>query len=184
MAQADLVAVVEQFLAEPLAADFCAVHLVLEQFNYRAHEYQTIPIPDRVRSAATLRQVADAFGVEAAALATVNDWIWSDPDHRVDEILQKDDKVNIPDEDFVPILAARFAAEALVSPTLPANRRSWVIQRLAPMALSNTTALNTVLGRLMLSTLDRPAALPAVLASLRMPAPQLPMPRAVDPVGT
>ena len=166
----DLVAIVERFLDNPRSSEFCAVHRVREQFAYREHEFQTLPIPDSVRSATTLRQIAAAFGYEPKILAAVNDWIWSEPDVRVDESLAEGDEVNIPDDDFVPILAARFAAEALTSDTLPADRRSWLIQRLVPLALSNPTALDTVLGRLILSTLARPAALPMVLTNLRKPA--------------
>ena len=72
-------------------------------------------------------------------------------------MLQKDDEVNIPDPDFVPILAARFAAEAVVADGLSPETRTRMLQRLVRMALPNPTAVDTVLGRLILSTLDRPA---------------------------
>ena len=169
MTTMDLEATVTRFLENPLSDDFCAVHRVLEQFDYRAHEYQTLAIPDSVRSARTLRQIADAFGYEPETLSDVNGWIWPGPNGAIDTLLEKDDAVNIPNRDFIPILAARFAAEALASKTLSAESRTRLIQQLVPLTLSNNTARDTVLGRLMLSTLDRAAALPAPLATLTLP---------------
>ena len=97
----------------------------------------------------------------------MNDWIWAEP--RLDEVLQAGDPVNIPDPDFVPMLAARFAAEALAAEGLSADERSLIIQKLVGLALPNPTALDTVLGRLVLSTLQRPADMPAILKALEVP---------------
>ncbi len=43
MAGSDLEATIERFLDNPLAAEFCAIHLVLEQFEYRAEDQQLLP---------------------------------------------------------------------------------------------------------------------------------------------
>jgi hypothetical protein len=102
-------------------------------------------------------------------LVAVNDWILATPETVLGEPLQKDDEVNIPDPDFTPLLAARFAAEAMVAAGLSHDERTLLIQRLVRMALPNPTAADTVLGRLILSTLAQPQPLPAMLRDLPLP---------------
>ena len=170
---AELETIVGRFLDNPLADQFCAVHNVLEQFEYRAEDqqrFQALPIEAEVRQAKTLREIAAAFEEDPQALVRVNGWIWPGPDGPLTEPLQKGDEVNIPDPEFIPVLAARFAAEALVAAGLSAERRSMIIQRLVPVALPSATALDTVLGRLMLSTVQRPTEIPAMLTALEVPA--------------
>jgi hypothetical protein len=162
-------AVVDRFLENPLQDEFCAVHRVLEGFEYRAQDqqaFQALPIPESVRNADTLRKIARVFDCALDDIVKVNGWVWGDPDTR----LVKDSEVNVPDPEFAPILAARFAAEALAADGLPAETRSGILQRLAPMALPNPTAFDTVLARLMLSTLERPAMLPPLLRNLGIPS--------------
>ena len=169
MSGVNLEAVVARFLDNPLAAEFCAVHRVLESFEYRAedqHYFQALPIPESVRRARTLREIATILDYEPQMLIPVNDWILATPETVLNEALQKDDEVNIPDPDFVPLLAARFAAEAMVAPGLSPDARTQLIQRLVRMALPDPTAVDTVLGRLILSTLAQPQPLPAILKDL------------------
>jgi hypothetical protein len=123
-----------------------------------------------------LREIAAAFGVDPGALAQVNDWIWSGPDGVLGQSLKKNDEVNIQDPDFIPILAARFAAEALSSMGLSAEARSQLIQRLVPLALSNPAALDTVLARLMLSAIARHVAVPPILRGLNIRDLNIPVP--------
>ena len=99
----------------------------------------------------------------------LNGWIWADPPAALAEPLQTDDEVNIPDRDFIPILAARFAGALLASDALPVERRTLLIQRLVPLTLPNRTALDTTLGRLLLSVSDQGVALPATLVALPVP---------------
>ena len=172
MTGVDLDATVERFLEKPLAAEFCAIHRVLEEFEYRAEDqqyFQALPIPETVRQAQTLGEIAAIFEYDSEELIAVNDWIWSaTPETIVSEPLQKDDEVNIPDPDFVPILAARFAAEAVVVAGVTPDVRTRMLQRLVRMALPNPTATDTVLGRLILATLDGPQQLPAMLTGLQL----------------
>ena len=147
------------------------VHYVLENFEYRdqdQQQFQALPIPPHVRVAKTLGDIVTIFDYEPEALVRVNGWIWAGSDGALAQELKAGDEVNIPDPEFVPILAARFAAEALVADGLASERRSLIIQRLVRPSLTNPTALNTVLGRLMLSTLDRPTEIPAMLKELDM----------------
>jgi len=166
-----LEAIVDRFLENPLKNEFCAVHLVQEEFEYRAQDqqqFQALPIPEAALRAATLRDIAAVFDYDPETLSAVNDWIWAEPRDRTDVVLQKNDKVNIPDPDFIPVLTARFAAEALISNGLTADRRSRIIQRLVRLALPNATALDTVLGRLMLTMRERQVPLPQMLLSLKI----------------
>ena len=111
------------------AAEFCAVHRVQEDFAFRSSDalIQSPPIPDAVRNARTLREIASAYQRDVAMFARVNPGI--DPDRN----LSRNDEVNIPEPDFVPILAASLAAAALATAGLAGGRRSVLIQRLVPL---------------------------------------------------
>ena len=164
-------ATVERFLTDPSADEFCTIHRVLDDFEFRDTENHShsLPIPYEVLQASTLTDVANAFQLEPAALLPLNGWIWVDPPAALTEPLQKNDEVNVPDRDFIPILAARFAAALLATPSVTPERRTSLIQRLVPLALPNRTALDTTLGRLLLSVSARPVALPEILTRLPMP---------------
>lgn len=104
-----------------------------------------------------------------SASFTVNEWIWAEPTAILTEVLQKDDQINIPDPDLVPVLAARFAAETMVADAISPETRRLILQCLVRMALPNPTAVDTVLGRLILAMLDQPAPLPLMLQNLEVP---------------
>ena len=116
-----------------------------------------------------LGDIAAMFDYEPQALITVNEWIWAEPTAILTEVLQKDDQINIPDPDFVPVLAARFAAETMVADAISPETRRLILQCLVRMALPNPTAVDTVLGRLILAMLDQPAPLPLMLQNLEVP---------------
>ena len=165
---AQLESIVGRFIERPRHDEFCAVHNVLEEFEYRAEDkdvFQALPIPDGVRRARTLREIASVFDYDLEHLVEVNGWVWGDADTALD----KNAEVNIPDPEFAPLLAARFAAEALVADGLSAETRSRIIQRLVATALPNPTALDIVLCRLMLSMIGRSGALPPMLNDLPIP---------------
>jgi len=74
MTAVDLEAVVGRFLDNPLAAEFCAVHRVLEQFEYRAEDqlhFQALPIPESVRQARTLGEIAAILDYEPETLVVI-----------------------------------------------------------------------------------------------------------------
>jgi TIR domain/NB-ARC domain len=157
----------EPFLKEPLGEDFCAIHRVLEDFHYRYSDsmFQSLPMPESVLNARTLDQIAEAYRRKPDVLAAVNRFF--EPEDQ----LSAGDLVNIPEPDFVPVLAARFAAAVLVAPGLTDERRSALIQRLGPLAIPNRTALDTVLARLLLSARNHQFEMPKLLAALDLPAP-------------
>jgi hypothetical protein len=168
----DLEAVVERFSNDPLAEDFCAVHRVLEDFAFRNsdRQFQSLPIPETVVRAQTLRQIADAYRRNPEVLVRVNPWFG------IDQMLSRsnDDTVNIPEPDFIPILAARISSAVLAAPGLTDERRRALIQRLVPLTLTNATALDTVLARLLLSARNTKFEMPALLASQDVPGSSTP----------
>ena len=158
---------VEAFLKEPLTEDFCAVHRVLEEFRERYSDamFQSLPIPESVLQARTLTEIADAYRRKPEALTGVNRWF--EPEGQ----LNAGETVNIPEPEFVPVLAARFASAVLIAPGLTDERRSALIQQLAPLAITNRTALDTVLARLLLSARNQQFEMPKLLAGLNLPMP-------------
>jgi hypothetical protein len=74
------------------------------------------------------------------------------PDLDADAPLNPDQTplVPVPDPEFAPLLAARCAAEVLVSEP-HRDERMRLIQRLIPIAAANPTTLDTVLARLLLA---------------------------------
>ena len=171
MTNMDLEAIVERFTAAPLADEFCSVHRVFEEFEYRTkeHVHQALPIPPAVQSAATIADIAKIFEQHPRDVLAVNGWVWGEPDAALVERLKKDDPVSIPDPHFVPILAARLSAGIVASTILPDDRRLALLQRLVPLTMPNRTALNTILARLLMASRTRPAPLPAVLTRLTIP---------------
>jgi len=163
---------INRFVSNSSPEDFCMVHRVLENFEFRTrdHAFQALPIPPEVLRAQTLRQIAVAYGRSADELQAVNQSIWGG----IDQVLSKDEKVNVPEMDFTPLLAARLAAEALAVPELTDERRSVLLQRLVPLALPSRTALDTILARMLLSGRARAMTLPKLLAELESPGAQGP----------
>ena len=174
MTGVDLPSVVERFLDNPVAAEFCAVHRVLEQFEYRGARissyFQALPIPDSVRQAHTLAEIAAIFDVEPQALIAVNDWILgcdagddrqrSAPERRRGQHsrsgLRPDSRgpVRGRSDGRGRTAAGRAHAD---DPTACANRAA------------EPNGPDTVLGRLILSTRDQPEQLPAMLRDLPLP---------------
>jgi hypothetical protein len=158
----------DRFCEDPLGEDFCAIHRVEEDFSFRNSDalFQSLPIPPEVLQARTLREIADAYWREPETLVRVNPGL--DLDQKLSR--QNNDEVNIPEPDFVPILAARFAAAALAHPGLTDEQRSSLIQRLVPLAMANRTTLDTVLARLLLSARNTAHQIPELLRSLKLPS--------------
>jgi hypothetical protein len=157
--------VIKRFLKHPRAPEFCAVHRILDPFAYRVPNPHTIPLPPHVRSASTLRAVASAYRLNPVALQNAN----PDCDRGLDDRLEQDTEVNIPDDDFIPLLAARFAAEVLAAKAakvMTVERSLELIQSLVPLAAPNPTTLDTVLSRLLLASSGITLELPDVLTAL------------------
>jgi hypothetical protein len=146
-----------RFIAIPGAPEFCAVWLPREKFAYRESPGQAVRLPQAYRDARTLHQIAGIFDLETEQVQAVNLETIRDP---AVELLE-DDEVHVPVPQIVPLFAARLAAEAFAAGLPPR-----VIQSLAALAAPNPTALDTVLGRLLLSARNIGLELPPILTSL------------------
>jgi hypothetical protein len=113
-----------------------------------------------LRAANTLRTLAAVYERPPREFERVNE----ERGWALDEPLTGGERVNVPDPEFGPLLAARLAGLVLADGTLPDPERVRLIQSLVPLAAANPTALDTVLARLVLAW--RPTD-PGVLAMLR-----------------
>ena len=125
-------------LAEsPLDPAFTALHRIGEEYENRTQD----DLPAVMRSARTLRELAEVYQRPLPQFQAVNDADWH-PDHEL-----KDKVVNVPDPGFPPLLAARLAASALAA----GDGMDGMIRRLLPVTGADTTALGTTLSRLLLA---------------------------------
>jgi hypothetical protein len=132
-------------------ADFGALHIIGESYLHRASG--NTPLPPWIMEADTLLLLSQIYRRPQEEFQRLNTRLdFHNP-------LPSGTKVNIPDPEFGPLLAARFAAEALVSTSISDLERVTVIQSLVPVAVSNPTALDTVLSRLLLAACPHESAL-------------------------
>lgn len=128
--------------AAPRSACFAALHHVGHRYASRGGPPHSFPLPSRVLNANTLSQRAAAYQRGLPEFQRLNrDW-------QPDTPLPDDTVINVPDPGMAPLLAARLAAEVLVTPNLGATERVVLIRSLVPLAAANPTALDTVLARL------------------------------------
>jgi hypothetical protein len=136
-----------------------ALHVVGEDYEHRDRQAGTVRLPDRVTGARTLTDLAgDVYDCSLTELERLN------PQWPPEVVLPERTEVAVPDPDMAPLVAARLAAGALADPGLTGPERRLAIQQLAPRAVSNLTAVDTVLGRLLLAAAD--VADPVALAEL------------------
>jgi len=137
-------AVISRLINDPSGAEFSAVHRVLDQYSLRT-ESSVFPLDDLL-TADTLEALAGIFQRPLSSFVRLNPGI--SPQQR----LAPGMPVNVPDPGLPPRLAARFAAEILVDPARSPENRVQRIRSLVPVAAIDPTALDAVLGRLVLAT--------------------------------
>ena len=161
----DLEDAVERLCQDSATPDFAALHLVGERYQYRSSGPNWVELPPQMRGAHTLEMLAGVYQRPLADFLRLN----QEQGWAADEPLPEATAVNVPDPGFPPLLAARFAAEALADPALSPDRRVTLIQSLVPVAAANPTALATVLSRLLLAV--RPGGRVTLDVLLKMAAP-------------
>lgn len=137
----------EQLLASPPAPEFAAVHEVGFDFFSRPRGQNRVDLPPEMLTARTPGSIALTYQVSGNELLRVNENSGWDLDTNLD----KGTEVRIPDPEFLPLVASRLSAEAMVSPGLPRSDRIRALQRLVPVAVRDNTVLDTVLARLLLA---------------------------------
>jgi hypothetical protein len=163
----------------PQARDYAALHFVGHEYIGRNPD--SLPLPDEMKAANTLHDLANVFDRPVSALMSMNrEENWSETTS-----LPKGTQVRIPDPGFAPHLAARLAAEALVDPNLDADSRLDLIRSLVPGAVASPTALDAVLARLALAWgMGHPEGItPPVIGALREEAPLSDEEHQVPPIG-
>lgn len=154
----ELPQVAKDLRADPMAPKFTALHRVGEGYDRRRWEGK-IRLPPEMYDAHTLQALADVYRRPVTEFQRLN----REQEWAVDQVLSEGTPVYVPDPGFAPLLAARFAAEALVEPSLPPSARQELIQTLVPVAVANATTLDLVLARLLLAD---PPSEPAILTEL------------------
>lgn len=166
----DVAAQVAGLARSPQAPEYTARHILHETYRMRSHDRSKILIPAAVRTAETLEELAEAYHKPLADFRRLNEGI--PPELVMHEDGHERRLVRVPDNNFCAYLAARVAAEVLVSPVVTdARQRVQLLQRLVPVALRKPTALDSVLQRLLLAAF--PLLTPDVLGELAKATPPL-----------
>lgn len=158
---------VSRLSLEASGPEFLPIHIIGERFEDRAEpalqaidSYRGgLDSVETARQARTLRQLAEVFN------RPLHDFLLANPGHGADEALARGAHVRVPDPGFRALLAARCAAEILADPRLPRDEQVELLQRLVPTALRSLSAVDRVLGRLLLAASPRePAVLSTIVA--------------------
>ncbi|RPI45219.1 MAG: TIR domain-containing protein [Betaproteobacteria bacterium] len=141
-----IVDTVERFACDPHAPEFCALHVVGEQYAHRRVANPTSRLPAWLVEARTLESLARVYQFRLGEWQRVNPEIAS-----LDAALAERAAVRVPDPRFAPQLAAWLAARVLASATLSAPERAAAILRLLPVAVADRTELDAVIACLLLA---------------------------------
>jgi hypothetical protein len=149
---------IARLAAAPADAEFAPDHRVHEDYAHRTKGAPgTLPIDEATR-AETLEQLADLFQRPAHEFRRLN------PEFDLEQTIPDGTLVRVPDPGLVPLLAAHLAARCLADPDLE-DERPRLIRSLVPIALANATALDTVLGYLLVAVQpDTPELLAELVA--------------------
>lgn len=126
---------IDKFCDDPLDPAFSPIHIFGDSFTERSARTLS-----SLEGIITLEGFANIFQQPLADFLRLNP-SWN-PGHA---------HVHVPDPKFPPLLAVHFAARALIAPELSPSERVKSIQRLVPIAAAMPTALDQVLGRLVLA---------------------------------
>jgi hypothetical protein len=143
---------IQALCQHPNEPQFAAMHRAGEQYAQRLSP----PLPSWAVGANTLGGLARLYGKPVEEFERLNPGL--DPDQP-----PLPPWVDVPDPEVAPLVAARLAAEALVS-DLSAEERVHLVRSLVPVAAANPTALDTVLSRLLVAA--APLLAPASLEAL------------------
>jgi len=138
--------VVARLERETRAVEFQPLHRIGETYPLRNPGPHMLPLPPEMFSADNLGAVAAVYGCaveDVLQLNQVQGW-------GVDDQLKAGDKVALPYADFASLLAARLAAECAMVDGLDGEQRASLMTRLLPVAVSNPTALDTLISRLLI----------------------------------
>jgi hypothetical protein len=141
--------VIRRFLSDPGTAEFAALHIVGEAYEWRRSGPIKLELPSELRHADTLRALAREYQRPLSAFEQIN------PGREPGRAIAAGEAVNVPDPGFASMLASRFAAGVLSDANLSQKKKVRLVQALVPATSLNPTAMDAVLSRLLLAA--RPA---------------------------
>ncbi|MEJ2541302.1 MAG: TIR domain-containing protein [Gemmatimonadota bacterium] len=144
----DVKAVTLRLEQDPNRPEFCPTHVVGELYDLRDRGPMKLPSPAEVGPTHTLAHLASLLRCPVDAVVRLNAAQGWEPD----TVLPDGARVNLPDPAFAPMLAARFAAQALA--TLPPPEATDVLRHLLRLTEGDATATDTVATRLLLAVPD------------------------------
>ena len=152
----DLVPLVERLVANPMAPEFAPVHRVGDAYSRRARVATRLPLPPGMYKARTLREIAQLYpsmrGTPEQQLIELNPQLnLAGAENPLDLPLAEGLLVNVIDDDFPPLLAARLSAEVLARDELTPETKRQLIGRLVSVASGDLTPLDAVLARLLIA---------------------------------
>jgi hypothetical protein len=135
---------IERFVDQPDAEEFASLHLVGDHSVHRGRFF--LDFPPSMAHANTLQEIGRSiFNVAMSDLERLN------PAIDRNASLSPGTPVSGPDPGLAPLLAQRFAAEALAQRNILGPEVAALIAKLVPEALANETALHLVLARMLLA---------------------------------
>jgi hypothetical protein len=144
LAGMQLAAVARRLAAAPGDAEFAADHSVHEGFRFREKGNPDILSVEEAERAETLEQLVEVFQRPAVEFRRVN------PQFALTETLAAGTTVRVPDPGLAPLLAIHLAARTLADDALE-DERVDLVRALVPVAAANATALDTLLGYLLIA---------------------------------
>ncbi len=155
-----LPATMDRFIRDPQAMEFCAQHKVGETYAKRRVVNPTSRLPAWLLAARSLEALARAYQWRLPDWQRVNPEVGAP-----DADLPDGSTVRVPDPRWAPLLASFFASRVLAAKAFTPAEKVRFVSRLVPVAVTNRTALDTLLARLILAARPRPADLDDLDAS-------------------
>ena len=142
----NLVETVRDFIKEPSAPQFAPFHIVNNSFRGRDRSPTKVPLRPSLQAADRLQALAAELG------ASLDELVFYNPEYTPDQPLPTGTRVFLPDPTFIPLMAAHLAGALMQFEDLFPEDKQPLIQQLIPLALTDRTALDTVLARLILAS--------------------------------
>jgi hypothetical protein len=160
-----LAAAIERFAAAASSVEFAADHVVGEPYAYRNPDGQFVLPVWQATQANTLEALADVFQRPAVEFLRLN------PGLTLTAPLAEGTSIRVPDPGLAPLLAVHLAARASMAAALTLPAKTALVRSLVSPAAENSTALDSVLGYLLLTSDPEDArVLDALVETLGPPA--------------
>jgi hypothetical protein len=144
LAGAELTTTIHRLASSPGDAEFAADHFVHEDYRYRDKIDTDVLSVEDAQRAETLEQLVEVFQRPAVEFRRLN------PQYGLTQTLKGKALVRVPDPGFAPLLAVHLGARTFAETALD-DQRGALVRTLVPIAVSNPTALDTLLSYLLIA---------------------------------